>query len=253
MLDKSDREIKFVANGITTAFANAFRRIATNEIPVLAVDSVDFFSNESVLYNEVLAHRLALIPFTFDAKTMHTPDEHEEGKTCSSCMVVFVVDKKGPCMVYAKDLKSSNEDVRPVFDDIPIVELFDKQKLKFEAKAVLGLGSEHAKCQAAIVNYRQYPKVTAKNLENPEEVMKASRGMIMMKGGKIDVSPDFDLSQEAAKIAKPEGALKIEGEPEKFIFSVESVSGLSAEQAISIALDRLKKMSKDFRKSLDAI
>lgn len=253
MLEKSVREVKFTASGITTAFANAFRRIATNEIPVLAVDSVDFFSNESVLYNEVLAHRLALIPFAFDAKAMHTADEHEEGKTCSNCMVVFVLDKKGPCMVYAKDLKSSNEDVKPVYDDIPIVELFDKQKLKLEAKAILGYGFDHAKCQAAIVNYRLYPKITVKNLENPEEVMKASRGMITIKGGKADVSPDFDLSQEASKIAKPEGALKIEGEPGKFIFSVESVSGLNAEQIIAIALDRLKKLSKDFKKSLDSV
>ena len=42
-------------------FINAVRRSVT-EIPVLAIDEVEIFKNDSALYDEVLAHRIGLIP-----------------------------------------------------------------------------------------------------------------------------------------------------------------------------------------------
>ena len=52
------------------------------------------------------------------------------------------------------------------------------------------------------------------------------------------------------QVAKPEGSLRIEGDPTKFIFTIESVSGLTAEQIMNMSLDELKAKAKDFSKSL---
>ncbi len=48
--------------GIDASIANAFRRILIAEIPTLAIEYVFVFNNTSVIQDEVLAHRLGLIP-----------------------------------------------------------------------------------------------------------------------------------------------------------------------------------------------
>ncbi len=155
VLEKSEREMKFVLEDSNPQFANALRRIMMGEIPILAVEEVDFSANDSVLYNEIIAHRLALIPLVFEVDKFHFKGEQHEGeKSCQFCEVVFSVNKKAPGIVYSKDMKSSNPDVKPLFDDIPIVELFRDEKLKFDATARLGLGRQHAKFKAAIASYR---------------------------------------------------------------------------------------------------
>lgn len=254
ILNKSENEIQFLLEDSNPQFANALRRIMISEIPILAIDTVDFSLNDSVLYNEIIAHRLGLIPLVFDPKKFHFKDEHEDGKTCSMCEVVFAINKKGSGMVYSKDMKSSDPDVKPLFDNIPIVELFDDQKLKLEASASLGFGKDHARYQSANSFYRYYPtaKLSGK-LSNAEEVMRACpKNSLKIDGDKASITLDCDLSKECVKIAKPEGALEIEGDPTKFIFNVESVSGLKAEdiifQSISILKEKLKNFGKEIKK-----
>lgn len=252
VLNKSETDIQFLLEDSNPQFANALRRIMISEIPVLAIDSVDFSVNDSVLYDEVIAHRLGLIPLIFDLKKFHFKDEHEKGKTCSLCEVVFAINKKGPCIVYSKDMKSSNPDVKPLYDEIPIVELFENQKLKLEASASLGLGKDHARYQAANAFYRYYP--TARligKIENPKDVMKVCpKNALKIEGNEVSVTLDCDLSQECVKIAKPEGVLEIKGDTTRFIFNVESVSGLSADEIVLEAVDVLKKKIKEFEKDI---
>lgn len=46
--------------------ANAFRRILLAEIPTLAIEDVFIYQNTSIIQDEVLAHRLGLIPLCGD-------------------------------------------------------------------------------------------------------------------------------------------------------------------------------------------
>lgn len=46
------------------SIANAFRRILLAELPTLAIEDVFVFNNTSIIQDEVLCHRLGLIPFT---------------------------------------------------------------------------------------------------------------------------------------------------------------------------------------------
>lgn len=249
ILEKTDKEIKFLLEDSNPQFANALRRIMTVEVPILAIDSVDFSVNESVLYNEVIAHRMGLIPLVFDPKGF----EFKEGeKGSSSNEVIFAINKKGPCMVYSKDMKSSNPDVKPLYDNIPIVELFDDQKLKLEASASLGLGLKHARYQAAVAFYRYYPNVKINGkITNSEEVIKACpKGAIKIDDNKVSINPDCDLCNECLKLAKPKDSLELTGDSTKFIFSVETISGLKPEDIILIASDILKEKVKDFEKEV---
>ncbi len=254
ILASTEGEIRMVADSLNPQFANSLRRIMLNEIPILAIDTIDFNSNDSVMYDEILAHRLGLLPLQFDRKAFNLTAECTcEGKGCSNCQIVFVLDKKGPCMVYAKDMKSADPKAAfPLYPETPIVELFEGQKLKLEAVATLGFGKNHAKYQAARAFYRYYPVLEQKGkIENPEEVMKAcaQRG-IVVEDGKARVGPECDLSCRADKIAKPEGSLKLSGDPTRFIFNIESISSLSAQEVFLSALGVLRKKAKDFGRAV---
>jgi DNA-directed RNA polymerase I and III subunit RPAC1 len=50
--------------GVDASIANAFRRILLADIPTLAIEDVFILNNTSIIQDEVLAHRLGLIPLT---------------------------------------------------------------------------------------------------------------------------------------------------------------------------------------------
>jgi len=255
VLEKTDTEMKFLLEDSNPQFANALRRIIIAEIPILAIEYVDFTINDSVLYSEIIAHRLGLIPLVFNSKDFHFKEEHEGRKTCSMCEVIFAINKKGPEMVYSKDMKSSNPDVKPLYDNIPIVELFDDQRLKLEASASLGLGLRHARYQAANAFYRYYPLVkVSEKVNNVDEVIKSCpKNALKFENNKFSVSLDCDICKECVKVAKPDGVLEIVGDNTKFIFNVESISGLKPEDIVLQAVDILKKKVKEFGKEVKKI
>lgn len=236
-------------------FANSLRRIMISEVPILAIQVVDFSANDSVLYNEMIAHRLGQVPLVFSFKDFHFRDKHDDGKTCSNCEVAFAINKKGPGMVYTKEMKTSNPDVKPLFEDIPIIELFDGQKLKLEAYAYLGFGKDHARHQGAIASYKYL--ATAKindKLDNADECVKVCpKHAIKIDGNKVSVNTDCDLCKECVKTCKPEGSLEIVEDPTKFVFTVESISGLDAKDLVMQAVDILKSKVKDFEKEAKKI
>ncbi|KAI4181514.1 MAG: hypothetical protein LQ346_006762 [Caloplaca aetnensis] len=57
-------DASFSLIGIDASIANAFRRILLAEIPTLAIEYVFVHNNTSIVQDEVLAHRLGLIPLT---------------------------------------------------------------------------------------------------------------------------------------------------------------------------------------------
>ncbi len=154
ILEKDDRKIKLEVHA-PLYLVNAIRRAAIAEVPVLAIDEVIIEDNTSGLYDEVLAHRLAMIPLKFSEELKEKEKCSCKGKGCTKCEVRLVLEKEGPCTVVAGDLKSTHEDVVPLYPEIPIVELLEKQRIKVECIARLGKGKEHAKFQGAVVGYSQ--------------------------------------------------------------------------------------------------
>ena len=153
LVSKEHDTVRFVLSDVSHAFANALRRIILSEVPVMAIDDVMILENNSVMYDEILAHRLGLIPITTD-QTYNLPEEctckSELG--CEKCRASFSleIEASDPVeVVYSSHLKPENPDVKPVSDKIPIVKLTRGQRLKLEAYARLGRGKLHAKWQPA--------------------------------------------------------------------------------------------------------
>ncbi len=153
VLNREQDTLRFVLSDVSPAFANAIRRIILAEVPVMAIDDVMILENSSVMYDEILAHRLGLIPVTTDP-SYNLPEEctckSELG--CEKCRasLSLEIEASDPVeVVYTSNLKPENPEVKPVSDKIPIVKLAQGQRVKLEAYARLGRGRDHAKWQPA--------------------------------------------------------------------------------------------------------
>jgi len=60
------------------SFANALRRILLAEVPTVALEHIYMWNNSSLVHDEVLAHRLGLIPLAVDARLLEDVDEPDE-------------------------------------------------------------------------------------------------------------------------------------------------------------------------------
>jgi DNA-directed RNA polymerase subunit D len=248
---KKGETLKFMLDGVAPAFANALRRIMISEIPTLATDWVEMHDNTSALFDETVTHRIGMIPMVFDAKKLNERGACRcEDKGCPLCQVVFAVEKTGPAMVYSRDMKSSNKDAKPTSPDFPIVQLLKGQSIKFKAIARLGKGEEHAKWQAAIATYQYYPELDA-NKATPKDIKKCMaavpKGVFQVKGGKL-VLMDPEKFDEARKAEEVSENVKVKGNPNKFIFRVESVSGLEPRYIVSKAAEILESKGTEFVK-----
>jgi len=143
--------------GIPLQYANALRRICLNGVPIFAIDTVDIIENTSVLADEALAHRLALIPIKTDTTRFVEPSKCDckSDTGCSNCRVMLVLDTgeaEATRLVLSNELTSEDEDIKPTSDKIPIIELAPSQKVNVEVYARLGRGIEHAKWNSSNIS-----------------------------------------------------------------------------------------------------
>ena len=157
IVEQSGNRIVVKLKGIPLQYANALRRICLSGVPTFAIDDVVIIENSSVLPDEGVAHRLAMTPLRTDLSRFVEPsvcDCHSE-LGCSRCRVLLMLDSgssDATRTVPSADLSSEDEVVKPVSPNIPIAVLAPGQKLKLEAYARLGRGSEHAKWNSASVS-----------------------------------------------------------------------------------------------------
>jgi DNA-directed RNA polymerase subunit D len=248
-------EMEFVLSESNPAFANSIRRTALHEVPTMAVDEVEFKANDSAMYDEIIAHRLAMMPLRTPPKGYVLPEKCgcREGR-CPKCSVELVLKQEGPAVALSGSIKSSDDEVTPVSGSIPIVKLEKGQNLEFTAIARLGLGKKHAKWQPGIVTYKYTPvlEFDQKACDGCGECVKACpKGILEVSEGKVRVR-DITLCTMCRACAEecPSKAVKVSGDPTKFIFRVESSGTLPPDQIILRALDVLEEKSEEFTKEL---
>lgn len=253
-LSKTNEKSSFVIYGITNSIANSIRR-SIFEIQTLAIDSVEFYKNDSALYDEFISQRLGLIPLKADLRTLSKREECScEGKGCLKCTVSLKLKAKGPCTVYASDLKGKGFEI--INPEIPIVLLSQDQELEFVAEAKLGNSKEHAKYNPGLIWFNAYPKTEiSKNCNNCGECIGVCpRKAISNQGNKIIIDEKkCDLCGACIeKCNKLKEAIKITPSTEDFIFFVESFGQLSPEEifisSIDIFNEHLDELSKELKK-----
>lgn len=72
VISESDEELVFDMVGVDAAFANALRRILLAEVPSVAIEHVYIANNTSIVQDEILSHRLGLVPLNVDPRLIET-------------------------------------------------------------------------------------------------------------------------------------------------------------------------------------
>ncbi len=164
---------------IPLQYANALRRICLNGVPVFAIDIVDIIENSSAFADEALAHRLALIPIKTDLSRFVEPSKCDcKSETgCSNCRVMLILDSGDTDVtrtILSNELTSEDKDISPISDKIPIIQLAPGQRIKLEAYARLGRGTEHAKWNSSNISI-----LTETNKENEHVLTVESTGALI--------------------------------------------------------------------------
>jgi len=160
IINKTDEKIKFNSD-IPISLANAIRR-SVNNIPTLAVDTVEISKNDSALYDEFIAHRLGLIPIKNE--NLKLPEECDCGKEegCGKCSVKLKLKSSGPAIVYSDELSPKDS----VTYKMPIVILDEEQEIELMCIAKMGLGINHAKYSPGVIYYSYSDDLKDENDEN---------------------------------------------------------------------------------------
>ena len=226
-IERDERSARFLVRGVSPAFVNGIRRAMIADVPTLSVDTVRVIENSSVMFDEQIALRLGLIPLT-------TPDDYEPEET-----VTLAIDVEGPATAYSGDLVSSDGQVQPAEENVPIIDLKEGQRLELEADAELGYGKDHAKHQGGVaVGYRHLQRVIIGDerdefaADDPEIV----RGVIEDDGELVETASfDNDLSNRY-----PDREVSVEDVPNAFVFDVETDGSMPVDELVLKAVESLR-------------
>ncbi len=237
-------------------FVNSLRRTMIADLPKLAVNDVIIYDNTSALFDEIISHRLGLIPIPTDLSLLNFKDECTcKGKGCPSCTVRYTLSKEGEGTVFSGDLQPAEKSWAITEDKIPIVELYNDQRLILEVEAVLGRGRDHAKWQAVTApSYRMDADITfdtKKEKDVKEFVEKLPKDLVKIKKDNLELTDQTKLPVIESYIDKEDiDFITIKRNPNNFTFKFETDGSLKAKDAILEAAKMVEEKYKEFGKEL---
>ena len=241
-ISRSDSILKVLLEGVDVGVVNALRRVLVSEVPVYAIDHIIVYENTSQLYDEILAHRLGLVPLSTP------PNVTRE--------VTLGLEKEGPCVVYTKDMVSEDELVMPILPDIPIVKLGDAQRVKVHCIATVGTAKSHVKYQPCLAFYKYFPMVEiGKSCDGcgacvaacPKEILELKDGSL-----KITDIEECTLCRSCEEVCDL-NAITVSYDPAKFVFTVENYGNLSTQELIEISTEIIEKKCDSFIDALAGV
>ncbi|MBM4240102.1 MAG: DNA-directed RNA polymerase subunit D [Euryarchaeota archaeon] len=251
--NKAENKLIFIVDSVDVSFLNALRRICTMEVPTITIEAVEIYKNNSTLFDEVLAHRLGLVPLISDLESTESilvPEECDCEDHCPRCSVSLVLKERGPKIVYSKDFSPTDPKIKPVYDTIPLLKLGEDEEVELEAIAQLGIGLEHAKWQPTTAcAYRYYPLIKLdKSCEACGKCAEeCPRGVLEFdeKKNKIKIVDleNCSMCKTCMSICEA-GAIEVMPHEGKFIFRIETDGSLSPEEVLTSAGDILAGKSE---------
>ncbi len=238
----------------------------------MAITEVLFVENSTPLFDEIIAHRLGMIPLVTDLDS-YVMSEHCtcEGAGCSSCQVSFectVVAKENNTNVYSSDLVSTDPKIKPVSTKILLVKMAKNNKLSFEAYARLGLGKDHARHQAVTrASYKMYPDVVINQAAFKDYPFKGDndsdplvkicpKKILRWEKGELVVTDMMKCTLCEACVRNefvPKGAITIKTIKSKFIFFIESSGALPPERVVKEGLKILRQKLDRFETLVEGL
>ncbi|CAK5275833.1 unnamed protein product [Mycena citricolor] len=286
----SARSIDFDLVGVDASIANAFRRILIAEVPTLAVENVYVYNNTTVIVDEVLAHRIGLVPLNVDPKDMEMRTDDEESTDRNTLVFKIDVtctrrpdapkDATDPALLYENhELLSGHMVWEPVgeqdefFRDRPpaplnpnivLAKLRPGQQVEMTLHAVKGVGKDHAKFNpVATASYRLLPHIIIKKPIPPDLADKFQKcfapGVIKVDPRTKAVSVDDakkrndTVSREVLRHPEFDGAVELSRVRDYFLFNIESESAIPPQRLLLEAIGVMRGKISTIRQAAAAL
>ena len=279
-------KIRIVLSETNAAQVNSLRRAILADVPKMAITKVRFeqgvtqdnkgevIESVNVLPDEVLAHRLAMVPVPTFLDEFKFPEDDENNKDLPEdqwgsplSQIIYHLSIRGPNSdsdeqfktVYAGDLNVLGETKLQINEQharIPLTTLSSGQYLELYAYATLGRGRDHAKwCPAAAVTFQPRQKAT---LNRPKKANTLFDLNLTSKSGRAinsklftnkecnDVDSVLDLERALHQVGYGtnrdeafDNAITLEDIDGEYIFSYESDGAMSPEEIFNQACAEL--------------
>ena len=281
-----NNNIRIVLSNTNAAQVNSLRRAIMADVPKMAITKVrfeqgvtqdnqgDIIESVNVLPDEVLAHRLAMVPvptfldeFVFPEDDPNNENLPEDQWGSPLSQIIYHLSIRGPNSdsdeefktVYAGDLNVLGETKLQISDEhkrIPLTILSKGQYLELYAYATLGRGRDHAKwCPAAAVTFQPRQKAilakpkkanTLFDLDLTSKSGRAINSKLFKNKECTDVDSVLDLERALHQVGYGTGredafdsAITMEDIEGEYVFSFESDGALSPEQIFNQACEEL--------------
>jgi DNA-directed RNA polymerase subunit D len=249
--NKDKTKASLIFKKVSMPYLNTIRRFMMEEVPVMAMDEIEFKKNSSALYDEIVAHRLGLLPLKTDLKSYVLPSKCTcKGEGCARCQLKLTLKGKGPGIVYASEIKSKDPAVKPLYPKMLIAKLLDDQELEFTATATLGQGKDHAKWSPGLFYYKSKPVLSIKkNPNNPEAYVEiCPKGIYENKNGNLIINKDKVMSCHLCGACTDiKGSMvELEESQDEFIFFMESWGQLTCKEIATKATDLFDEELEEF-------
>ena len=251
-------KIVLLWEGSNETIANAMRRIMQTEIPTLAIHIVHIFENTSVMPDEMIVHRLGLLPLHSENVDNFLYKKECEclSRQCNNCSVsidLHFTCFDDYCNVTSRDLMSSNPSVYPVHDStlpqefvdgsesILIAKLKQNQQLHIKCTAQKGTGSQHAKWSPMVaLVVRQFP---VPNVDT--EVMECIESGMQVCSHKLQHNPINGVvsvkDSDECRICQGRESIDFDNMQKQSLFVIETNGSLSPSSVLLQSIQILKK------------
>lgn len=146
VLDRpTPNDLVFEMTGVDVSFANALRRIMIAEIPTVALEHVYMWNNSGLVHDEVLSHRLGLVPLNVDPRLFDEwgLDLDENGEEAATDRNTVVFHMLAQCGKDERDDKRMQKKTDSKHKSEGLIGGKDVEKKKDDAGDDVDDGNEH--------------------------------------------------------------------------------------------------------------
>ncbi|TRY74694.1 hypothetical protein TCAL_06409 [Tigriopus californicus] len=288
IVKKEGMDMEFDLIGVDPSLANAFRRILISEIPSMAIEKVYMHTNTSIIQDEVLAHRLGLVPLKADPRLFAWKGQDTDDFGTDKDTLEFEIKVKCSRITGAPETSDNKDalyqnhkvesdiikwipkgdqsdwlsaDPGPVEKDILLSKMRPGHEMDIKLYAYKGLGRDHAKFSpVATAYYRLLPEIKLNQEvsgEAAERLQKCfSPGVIELKGGNkkaVVKNARYDAcSRNVFRHDDLKDTVTMDKVRDHFIFTIESVGAITPDDLFRMSIDVLEAKVDYFLEELDA-
>ncbi|KAI5191071.1 DNA-directed RNA polymerases I and III subunit RPAC1 [Nematocida minor] len=231
-IEENSETLSYRINHIDPSVLNALRRTIISDTQTVAIHWVYIRENETVMADEILAHRIGLIPVIahpsiispIEKNNIFNPDTDLTDEN-SIFMELAVENKTDKILsVYSDDIKIGSSKNIQLKSKVFITRLAPHKRIECRLYAILGTGRDHSKWMpTSVCYYRCIKQIELKDPSRAQEIKKYFRDGFSVDENGPQVDED-KLLVNMDVLKKHPDIVNIQTKEDSFLFEIETIS-----------------------------